>query len=263
MMNRIRQARAEGRASFGAWSVLPGSLPAELMGRAGFDWVIIDTQHGGTVPGDLVAMIQALELGGTTPVVRVPWTDPPAIMRVLDFGARGVIVPMVNTAQDARAAAAAVRYPPQGIRSFGPTRAAPGSPADANEDVVLLVMIETSEALENVDEIAATPGVDGLFIGPVDLGLSMGLALDWTGSSPEILDAVDRVVAASARAGRFAGMVSSSADHARELLRRGVSFVTLGSDVGYLIAGVTRDRATMASLSPPSSTSAASPAATD
>ena len=256
MVNRIRQARAEGRPSFGAWSVLPGSLPAELMGRAGFDWVIIDTQHGGVAPGDLVPMIQALELGGTTPVVRVPWTDPPTIMRVLDFGARGVIVPMVNTAGEAQAAAAAMRYPPQGIRSFGPTRAAYGSPADANEDVVLLVMIETSEALENVDEIAATPGVDGLFIGPVDLGLSMGLALDWTGSSPQILDAVDRVVAACARTGRFAGTVSSSPDHARELLRRGVSFVTLGADVGYLIAGVTRDGATMASLHP-SSTPAA------
>jgi 4-hydroxy-2-oxoheptanedioate aldolase len=256
MVNRIRQARAEGRPSFGAWSVLPGSLPAELMGRAGFDWVIIDTQHSGVAPGDLVSMIQALELGGTTPVVRVPWTDPPTIMRVLDFGARGVIVPMVNTAGEAQAAAAAMRYPPQGIRSFGPTRAAYGSPADANEDVVLLVMIETSEALENVDEIAATPGVDGLFIGPVDLGLSMGLALDWTGSSPQILDAVDRVVAACARTGRFAGTVSSSPDHARELLGRGVSFVSLGADVGYLIAGVTRDGATITSLHP-SSTPAA------
>ena len=259
MINRIRQAQAEGRPSFGAWSVLPGSLPAELMGRAGFDWVIIDTQHGGIGPGDLVPMIQALELGGTTPVVRVPWTDPPTIMRVLDFGARGVIVPMVNTVGDARAAAAAVRYPPRGIRSFGPTRAAYGSPADANDDVVLLVMIETSEALENVDEIAATPGVDGLFIGPVDLGLSMGLGLDWTGSSPDILNAADRVVAACGRTGTFAGMVSSSADHAQELLRRGVSFVTLGADVGYLMAGVTRDRSTLASLRAASPTAVAGP----
>jgi 4-hydroxy-2-oxoheptanedioate aldolase len=258
-MNQIRLARAEGRPSFGAWSVLPGSLPAEQMGRAGFDWVIIDTQHGGIGPGDLVPMIQALELNGTTPVVRVPWTDPPTIMRVLDFGARGVIVPMVNTAADAQAAASAVRYPPEGIRSFGPTRAAYASPTHANEDVVLLVMIETSQALENVDEIAATPGVDGLFIGPVDLGLSMGLPLDWTGSSPAILDAVDRVVAAGARTGRFTGMVSSTADHARELLRRGVSFITLGADVGYLMAGIARDGATLASLRTPSPTSATGP----
>jgi 4-hydroxy-2-oxoheptanedioate aldolase len=247
-MNRIRQAQAEGRPSFGGWSVLPGSLPAELMGRAGFDWVIIDTQHGGVVPGDLIPMIQALELGGTAPVVRVPWMDPPTIMRVLDFGARGVIVPMVETAADARAAAAAMRYPPRGMRSFGPTRAAYGSPADANDDVVLLPMIETVLGLENVEEIASTPGVDGLFIGPVDLGLSMGLPLDWTGSSPGVLDAVDRVVAACARTGRFAGTVSSSADHALDLLRRGVSFITLGADVGYLMAGVARDSAVLATL---------------
>jgi 4-hydroxy-2-oxoheptanedioate aldolase len=246
--NRIRQAWAAGRPSFGGWSVLPGSLPAELMGRAGFDWVIIDTQHGGIVPGDLVPMIQALELSGTTPVVRIPWTDAPTIMRVLDFGARGVIVPMVNTGADARAAAAAVRYPPQGIRSFGPTRAAHASPAAANDDVVLLVMIETTLGLENVAEIAATPGVDGLFVGPVDLGLSMGLPLDWTGSSPEILAAVDRVVAACARAGCLAGTVSSSAEHAAELLQRGVSFITLGADAGYVMAGVARDTATLAAL---------------
>jgi len=255
--NLIRQAQAEGRPSFGGWSVLPGSLPAELMGRAGFDWVIIDTQHGGVVPGDLVPMIQALELSGTTPVIRVPWNDPPTIMRVLDFGARGVIVPMVNTAGDAREAAAAARYPPLGIRSFGPTRAAHDSPSSANDDVVLLAMIETAEALENADEIAETPGVDGLFIGPVDLGLSMGLPLDWSGSSREVLDAVDRVVAACARTGRIAATVSSSADHARELLRRGVGFITLGADAGYVMAGVARDSSTLAELRAASPTMAA------
>src|SRR5262249_49963892 len=127
-------------------------------------------------------------------------------------------------------------------------RAAYASPADANDDVVLLTMIETTLGLENVEAIAATPGVDGLFLGPVDLGLSMGLPLDWTGSSPEILAAVDRVVAACARTGCLAGTVSSSAEHAVELLRRGMSFITLGADVGYLMAGVARDTATLASV---------------
>jgi 4-hydroxy-2-oxoheptanedioate aldolase len=247
-MNRIRQALAEGRPSFGAWSILPGSLPAELMGRAGFDWVIIDTQHGALVNGDLLAMIQALELGGTTPIVRVPWTDEPTIMRVLDFGARGVLVPMVNSADDARTAAAAMRYPPDGIRSFGPTRAAYESVAAANADVVLLVMIETAEALDCVDEIAATPGVDGLFVGPVDLGLSLGLPLDWSGSAPAVRDAIDRVVAAARAAGRFVATVSSSRDHADDLAGRGVSLITLGADVGYLMAGLANDGAVMKSL---------------
>ena len=244
-MNRIRQALAEKRPSFGAWSVLPGSLPAEFMGGAGFDWVIIDAQHGGLVVGDLVPMIQALQLGATPAVVRVPWTDQPTIMRVLDFGATGVIVPMVNTAADAAAAAAAMRYPPAGIRSYGATRNRYASPAEANDDVLLLVMIETAEALANVDEIASTPGVDGLFIGPVDLGLSLGLPLDFTGTAPGILEATDKIVAAAERAGRFAGGVCSGPQHAEELVRRGLAFVALGADVGYIRAGIASERANL------------------
>jgi 4-hydroxy-2-oxoheptanedioate aldolase len=247
-MNRIREALAAGRASFGAWSTLPGTLAAEMMGRAGFDWVIIDSQHGGLTTGDLLPMIQALQLGGTPAVVRVPWTDAATIMRVLDFGATGVIVPMVNTAEEARLAASAMRYPPDGIRSFGPTRGGYGSPSQANEDVVLLVMIETAEALERVDEIAATPGVDGLFLGPVDLGLSLGQPLDWTGTDSVVAEATDKVVAAAARAGRFVGTVSFGPDHARDLVKRGIRFLTVGADMGYIRAGVTQDRALIESL---------------
>jgi 4-hydroxy-2-oxoheptanedioate aldolase len=247
-MNRIRQVLSEQRPSFGAWSVLPGSLAAELMGGAGFDWVIVDAQHGGLVVGDLVPMIQALQLGGTPAVVRVPWTDQPTIMRVLDFGAAGVIVPMVNSAADAAAAAAAMRYPPEGIRSYGQTRNGYASPAEANADVVLLVMIETAEALSNVDEIASTPGVDGLFIGPVDLGLSLGLPLDFTGTAPRILEATDAIVAAAERAGRFVGGVCSAPQHAEELVRHGLAFVALGADVGYIKIGIANERANLERL---------------
>ena len=247
-MNRIRQALAEGRPTFGAWSILPGPLPAELLGGAGFDWVILDAQHGGVVVGDLVPMLQAVQLGGTPAVVRVPWTDPPTIMRVLDFGAAGVLVPMVNTAAEAAAAASATRYPPDGIRSYGQTRSTYLSTAEANADVVLLVMIETAEALDNLDAIAATPGVDGLFVGPVDLGLSLGLPLDFTGAAPPVVDATDRVVAAAERAGKFAGTITAGPEHAAELVRRGVRFLTLGADVGYLRAGIARDKATADSL---------------
>jgi len=247
-VNRIREALAAGRPSFGAWSTLPGSLTAEMMGRAGFDWVIIDAQHGGLTTGDLLPMIQALQLGGTPAVVRVPWTDAATIMRVLDFGATGVIVPMVNTAEEARLAASAMRYPPEGIRSFGPTRGGYATPSQANEDVVLLVMIETAEALERVDEIAATPGVDGLFLGPVDLGLSLGQPLDWTGSDSVVAEATDKVVAAAARAGRFVGTVSFGPDNARDLVKRGIRFLTVGADMGYIRAGVTQDHTLIESL---------------
>jgi 4-hydroxy-2-oxoheptanedioate aldolase len=247
-MNAIREALAEGRPSFGGWSTLADGLSAELMGGAGFDWVIVDTQHGSVTNSDLVKVIQALALGNTSAVVRVPWTDAPTIMRVLDVGAAGVIVPMVNTPEEAALAASAMRYPPDGIRSMGPTRGAFTSTAAANSDVVLLVMIETAEALDRVDEIAAVPGVDGLFVGPVDLGLSLGLTLDWTGRHPDVLRAMDTIVAAAERAGVFVGTVSSSADHAKDLVARGVKFVSLGADVGYLRAGIAGDAAVLAEL---------------
>ena len=247
-MNRIREALADGRPSFGAWCCLPGPLPAEFLGGAGFDWVIVDAQHGGVTVPELVPALQGLQLGGTPAVVRVPWADPPTIMRVLDFGATGVLVPMVSTAADADAAARAMRYPPEGIRSYGQTRPRYASTAEANADVVLLVMIETAEALDHLDAIAATPGVDGLFIGPVDLALSLGLPLDFTGSAAPVLDATDRVVKAAANAGKFVGSVSSGPEQAAELVRRGISFVTLGADVGYLRAGIARDAAVAAEL---------------
>ncbi len=122
------------------------SVSAELMGGAGFDWVIVDTQHGSVTNADLVRVMQALAIGNTSAVVRIPWTDAATIMRALDVGAAGVIVPMVNTPEEASLAAAALRYPPEGIRSMGPTRGGFVSTAAANEDVVLLVMIETVEA---------------------------------------------------------------------------------------------------------------------
>jgi 4-hydroxy-2-oxoheptanedioate aldolase len=247
-MNKIRAALAEGRPSFGGWSTMGDSVSAELMGGAGFDWVIVDTQHGSVTGSDLVRVIQALALGGTPAVVRVPWTDEATIMRALDVGATGVIVPMVNSPEDAAAAASAMRYPPDGIRSMGPTRGAFVSTAAANADVVLLVMVETAEALDRVDEIAAVPGVDGIFVGPVDLALSLGLPLDWTGTHPDVLAAMDTIVAAADKAGVFVGTVSSGAAHAKDLVGRGVKFVSLGADVGYLRAGIARDGAVLGEL---------------
>jgi 4-hydroxy-2-oxoheptanedioate aldolase len=247
-MNRIRERLAQGQPSFGGWSTLADSVSAELMGGAGFDWVIVDTQHGSVTNADLVRVIQALAIGGTSAVVRVPWTDAATIMRVLDVGAAGVIVPMVNTPEEAALAASALRYPPEGIRSMGPTRGGFVSTAAANEEAVLLVMIETAEALDRVDEIAAVPGVDGLFVGPVDLALSLGLPLDWTGTHPDVLAAMDRIVTAAQKAGVFVGTVSSGAAHAKDLVGRGVKFVSLGADVGYIRAGIATDGAVLAEL---------------
>lgn len=158
-------------------------------------------------------------------------------MRALDFGASGIIIPMVNTEREARAAAEAMRYPPNGNRSFGPARRRHPDLATADGDVICMPMIETAEALRNAEGISAVEGVDGLFVGPADLGLSLGLGFDPSLRHPDVLAGIDRVVKAATKYGRFVGTVASDADHAAELFRRGVQFVTLGSDKASIASG--------------------------
>ena len=215
-MGKLRKALAEGRPSYGSWVTLDSAIAAEVMGRAGFDWLILDGQHGGVHAGNMLSLIQAAELGGTPAIVRVAWNDESQIMRALDLGAYGVIVPMVSTAHEAQRAAAAVRYPPAGIRSFGKVRSYYGTAGEPAPEPLCLVMIETAEALQNVDEIAATPGVDGLFVGPVDLAISLGQspAMPMT---PDVLAAVGTVIAACRKHGKISGSATLGADNARAL----------------------------------------------
>ena len=163
-------------------------------------------------------------------------------MRALDLGAVGVIVPMVNTPDDARRVARALRYPPEGIRSFGATRVKHATPDEANRDVMALAMIETAEGLENVEAIAGTPGIDGLFIGPVDLALSMGLGVNAANDKhPKLLEAYDRTVAAATAHGKFVGTLAFSPELLEWWLERGVRFLTIHSDRTYLTRGATAD----------------------
>lgn len=240
-MNAIRRALSESRPALGTWAVVPSPIGVELMTRAGFEWVVVDLQHGATGWDAVGTMIQAVELGGGTAVVRVGWNDPAPIMRALDLGARAVIVPMVSTPDEARTVACAMRYPPHGARSWGMTRNTFPTPEAANEDVVCMVMIETAEGLANLDEIAAVPGVDCLFLGPADLGLSLGHGLDRTMRLPAVVEATDALVAAASRHGKFAGTVATDADHAAELIARGVDLVTIGSDKAYILQGAAHD----------------------
>jgi 4-hydroxy-2-oxoheptanedioate aldolase len=226
-MNVIRQAWAGGQPSIG--TVAQGfvtSLDAERLGRSAYDWVMLDLQHGGYHWDSIIPLTQAIELGGARAVVRVPWISPPEIMRALDYGAAGVIVPMVSTAQDAAVVAGATRYPPLGYRSNGRVRHTEMSHADVNRDVVCIVMIETAEALENLDAIAATPGVDALIIGPYDLALAQGRSLDRVGEDEPALEVASRVIAAADRHGKAAGMFCFSAGHAESLLELGARFLT-------------------------------------
>jgi 4-hydroxy-2-oxoheptanedioate aldolase len=234
-MALIRQRLAQAPVTFGTWLALATSHSAEVIGRAGFDWVIIDCQHGGVSEALLLPMLQALDLSGTPALVRVPWRDPALIMRALDLGAAGVVVPMVNSAADAEEAVRASRYPPRGMRSFGPVRSF-YSAEGSSEDPLCIVMIETVEALGSVEEIAATPGLDGLLVGPVDLALSMGHgpALQMPG---EVLDAIGTVAECCRRRGLFAASVSIGPDNATDQIARGVTFLTSGADSLFMRRG--------------------------
>lgn len=240
-MNPIRTRVAGGRPAVGAWVLSPSGLGAEILGAAGFDFLLLDAQHGGVTWDNMLGVLQGAGASQTTALVRVGWNNPELIMRALDLGATGVVVPMVSTPEEAARAAAATRYPPAGNRSFGPVRR-PAPPAQANETVLCLPMIETSEGLANLDAILATDGVDGVFVGPVDLALALGhIAIDYSAVHPAVLDALDEIIAACRRHGKLAGTVTMGSTGIAEMLDRGVDFLTVGSDSGYLRQGAKRD----------------------
>src|ERR671916_418124 len=176
---------------------VPGSVGAEIFASAGVDYVCVDQQHGVIDYDSMVPMFQAIRAEGATPITRVLSSDPFLIMKALDAGALGVIVPLVNSAEDAARAVAACRYPPRGMRSYGPVRAAGviGSrdPEDLAGEVLCIVMVETRAGLERMDEIAATPGLDGIYIGPSDLALSLGLSPTLEIKEDEHVEAVRRI----------------------------------------------------------------------
>ena len=176
--NRIKQMWRDGKCVTMGWLSVSHGFTAEVMARQGFDTLCVDMQHGTTDMNDVWPMLQAISQTDTVPVVRVPWNDPPTIMKALDLGAYGIIVPLINTAEDAAKAVAACRYPPVGMRSSGPVRAVHYGGSDylakANDEIVIMAMIETKEGLANLDAICATPGLDAVYIGPSDLSFALG-----------------------------------------------------------------------------------------
>lgn len=206
----LRELWDKGETTLGGWCVIPSPFSSELIGRAGFDWVCIDTQHGLIGYDGMLPMLQAVSATGTPAFVRVRWNEPAEIMKALDAGAQGVIVPLVNSADDAREAVGACRYPPQGHRSWGPTRAALQvsgyGTESANRAVVCVVMIETPEAVAALDEILTVPGVDGVFVGPNDLAVTHGMKPDATASAPEHRRLIETILAACDRHHLIAGI---------------------------------------------------------
>jgi 4-hydroxy-2-oxoheptanedioate aldolase len=220
------------------WSVVPGPFGAEILSGTGVDYVCVDQQHGVIGYDAMVPMLQAIDAGGAAPITRVLSGDPYGIMKSLDAGAWGVIVPLVNSADDAQSAVAACRYPPRGVRSFGPSRAAgvigSADPEILDREALCLVMVETREALEQVDEIAATPGLDGIYIGPSDLALSLGLTPTLEVTEGEHIEAVRHIRESCHEHGIAAGIHSPSGEWARRHAEAGFDLVTVATDAPLL-----------------------------
>jgi len=237
----LRELWERGEPTIGGWCVIPSSFAAELMGRAGFDWICIDTQHGVIGFDQMLPMLQALSATGTPAFVRVPWNEPSGIMKALDAGAQGVIVPMVNSKEEAERAAGACRYPPQGYRSWGPTRASLQvsgfAPESANRAVVCMVMVETVDGLAAVDEILSVPGVDGVYVGPNDLAVTHGMKPDATASAPEHRRLIEKILQACERRGLIAGIHCSGPDTAIRWREAGFRMLNVDNDSVFLRAG--------------------------
>lgn len=240
MTESLRALWAEDKPAFGGWCTIPSTFSAELMARQGFDWVCIDTQHGLIGYHAMVPMLQALALTGVPPVVRVAWNSPGEIAKALDAGALGVIVPMVNSPVDARAAVAACRYAPEGARSYGPIRAAlshPYTPEWANRNVLLFVMLETAEAVRNAEDILDVPGIDGVYVGPADLAVSLGLPPRLDVEDGIHRDAQDRILRACKDRRLVPGMHTGAPEYARRAADRGFRFMALATDSVYMGLG--------------------------
>lgn len=240
--DRLRDLWAQDRPAFGLWSVLPDAAVAETLAATPFDFVCLDLQHGAATFGELTGMVQGMRAAGEAPVVRVPWNEPAAIMRALDTGAAAVVVPMVNSADEARRAAAACRFPPQGERSWGPTWGGTRAettrpPAEQDAAVLCLVMVETLAGVESVEEIAGVPGVDGIFIGPNDLALGCGHGRATYRDSAEVDALIQRIVDTCREAGIVAGLYCSDTEMAVHWAGRGARMLSAAQDTSLLHAG--------------------------
>jgi 4-hydroxy-2-oxoheptanedioate aldolase len=246
-VNRFKQALAEGRRQIGLWTSLGTGTAAEILGGAGFDWLLIDTEHSPTELPMVLDQLRALEGSGVTPIVRPAWNDPVLFKRLLDLGVQTLLVPYVQSVEEARRAVAATRYPPQGMRGVAVVHRANryGRVKDyhvqANREMCVLIQIETRRALAELDAIAAVEGVDGLFIGPSDLAGDLGLL--GNNRHPEAVAAFADACARAKKAGKPIGILAPVEEDAKRYLEMGFGYVAVGSDIGVLRNAVEQLRA--------------------
>ncbi|MBI3143711.1 MAG: 2,4-dihydroxyhept-2-ene-1,7-dioic acid aldolase [Pseudogulbenkiania sp.] len=247
--NRIRSIWQAGGAVVNGWLAIPNGFAAETMAHQGWDALTIDMQHGVVDYQEAVNMLTAISTTQTVPMVRVPWLDPGIIMKMLDAGAYAVICPMVNNREDAEKLVAATKYPPQGSRSFGPIRALLYAGADygkkANDTVVTFAMIETREALDNLDDILSVEGLDAVYIGPADLSLALGCTPKFDQDEKEVVEAIDYILARAKAHGVVAGIHNGTPEYALKMIEKGFQFVTVASDARLMAAGAQQVVATM------------------
>jgi len=241
--NKLKKNWSNNKATLNGWLSIPNAFTAEIMAEQGYDSITVDVQHGVIDFSDCVSMLQAMRASGVVPISRVPWLDPAIIMKVLDAGSMGVICPMVNTKSQAEELVSYCKYPPHGVRSFGPTRANISLGAnywkEANQNIVCLAMIETQEAYDNVEEIASTPGLDGLYIGPADLTLGLGkgkLAPGFDREEPEMIEATKNILAAAKKNNKIAALHCGTPEYAAKGVQWGFDMVTISNDVRLLIS---------------------------
>ena len=243
--NEVRRRWAAKEPVICGWLSLGSSYAAEVVGWSGVDCVTADLQHGMADVQSIIGMLQAISATPASPFVRVPSLDPPMLMKVLDAGAYGVICPMVDTVEQARTLVEATTYPPRGNRSFGPARGLLYGGSDyfaaADETIVRLAMIETAAGLEAVEAICAVEGLDGIFVGPNDLGLALGKGVSGDPTDPLVRDAIARCVRAAKQAGKHIGIFCPSGAVAARCISEGFDFVVPNSDVNLMKAAVTAE----------------------
>ena len=239
--NTFKRALAEGRQQIGLWSSLCSNYTVEVIAGAGYDWILLDMEHS---PNDLESLLSQLQAAApypTHPVVRVPWNDMVMIKRVLDVGAQTILIPYVSTVAEAQSAVAATRYPPAGVRGMGGTTRATrfgriqGYAKKAQEELCVLVQVETRQALDNLEAICAVEGVDGVFIGPADLHASLGHTGE-TGNAA-VLPLMEEAMRRIRKVGRAPGYLSPVEADAKRMLSAGALFVAVGADIGLLARG--------------------------
>ena len=239
--NRLRTLWQQDRAAVNGWLAVPRSFSAEVMAHQGWDTLTVDMQHGVIDYAQMVGMLQAISTTSTVPVVRVPWLEPGIVMKALDAGAYGVICPMVNTREEAQRLVSYTHYAPLGSRSFGPVRASlyggADYPTQADRTIVVFAMIETAQALDNLDAILSVEGLDAIYIGPSDLSLALGCKPGFDDVEPRVAQAIDHIVARARAHGVQAGVHNGRPDVAQARVAMGFRFVTVGSDARLLAAG--------------------------